>query len=88
MDINDSARLKISLLNVYTETNLGKDFSILSNEMDAFFIVDVEGKLVHVNQAFKKFIGYSSSELLMKIVNDLLESAEQKDTDAGMKEEK
>lgn len=87
MDINDSVRLNISLLNVYIETNLGKDFSILSNDMDAFFIVDVEGKLVHVNQAFKNLIGYSSSELLTKIVNDLSESSEQKDTDAGIKED-
>jgi len=53
--------------------------SILRTAMDGFWLVNLEGQLLEVNDAFCRMSGYSESELLAMSVTDLLvlESREQ-----------
>jgi PAS domain S-box-containing protein len=44
---------------------------IISTAMEGFFMLDLEGKIVDVNEAYCRMSGYSRQELLTKHVSDL-----------------
>ncbi|MBM4764406.1 PAS domain S-box protein [Bacillus sp. B15-48] len=62
---------KSVLLNVYIESNMDKDFFILSSRKDAFFIIDLCGRLVFVNPLLEQLVDYSQTELLSMELCDL-----------------
>jgi two-component system, sporulation sensor kinase A len=55
---------KSVLLKVYIESNMDKDFFILSSKKDPFIITDLNGQFVYVNQKMEKLADYSHAGLL------------------------
>lgn len=62
------------LLQVYIDTNLDKDFFILSSKKDAFFLIDLQGHLVYANPNFETFIGYAKTEWSTMQINNIFVS--------------
>ncbi|MEH7417812.1 ATP-binding protein [Neobacillus drentensis] len=59
------------LLKVYRDTNMDKDFSILSKNRDAFILVDLEGKIEYSSHACEPLFGYSRDTLHQIALNKL-----------------
>jgi len=59
------------LLQLYIESNIDKEFFILSNKKNAFFIIDLQGKVAYANQLCEEKLGYSSTDLLSMRIRDL-----------------
>ncbi len=53
--------------------------TILSTSTDGFLIVDIEGKIIQINEAYCNMTGYTQQELLQMRVNDIdaLESSDE-----------
>ncbi|TWD94596.1 two-component system sporulation sensor kinase C [Neobacillus bataviensis] len=62
---------KSVLLKVYRDTNMDKDFSILSKNRDAFILVDLEGKIEYASHACEPLLGYSRDTLHQIALNKL-----------------
>lgn len=45
--------------------------SVIETSMDGFWIVDAEGKILEVNQAYCDMVGYSENEILQMTIYDL-----------------
>ncbi|MED4227417.1 ATP-binding protein [Neobacillus cucumis] len=65
---------KSVLLKVYRDTNMDKDFSILSKNRDAFILVDLEGKIEYSSHACEPLLGYSRDTLHQITLNKLFVS--------------
>ncbi len=67
-----------------TERKLAEDTyrTILSTAMDGFWVVDMQGRIVDVNDAYCQIIGYSREELLRMSVPDVEASESPKEVDA------
>ncbi|PFO08659.1 PAS domain-containing sensor histidine kinase [Bacillus sp. AFS076308] len=59
------------LLKVYRDTNMDKDFSILSKNRDAFILIDLEGKIEYSSHACEPLLGYSRDTLHQIALNKL-----------------
>lgn len=58
------------LLKVYIDTNMDKDFSILSKSEDIFLLSNLQGDIVYVSYACETFVGYRRQDLMeMKLSN-------------------
>lgn len=62
---------KSVLLKVYRDTNMDKDFSILSKNRDAFILIDLEGKIEYSSHACEPLLGYSRDTLHQIALNKL-----------------
>ena len=62
---------KSVLLKVYRDTNMDKDFSIISKNRDAFILVDLEGKIEYSSHACEPLLGYSRDTLHQIALNKL-----------------
>lgn len=63
VEIDELKRLNC-LLQIYVEANIDKDFSILSNDADPFFIMNRDGQLFYVNDTCETLLEYSKRDLL------------------------
>lgn len=70
MDKDDLKRLNF-LLEIYVDVNVDKDFSVLSKKTDPFFIVNMSGQLVYVNEVCEDLLQCSRSELQSKGLGDI-----------------
>ena len=52
-----------ALLKVYRDTNMDQDFSILSQNHDAFLLIDLQGKVEYASHACEPLLGYSGDPL-------------------------
>jgi PAS domain S-box-containing protein len=59
------------LLKVYIDTNMDKDFSILSKSQDIFLLSDLEGNIVYVSHACESFVGFRRMDLMLMKLSDL-----------------
>jgi PAS domain S-box-containing protein len=59
------------LLKVYIDTNMDKDFSILSKSEDIFLLSDIQGNIMYVSHACVPFVGYRRDELKQMQLTDL-----------------
>ena len=62
------------LLKVYRDTNMDKDFSILSKNRDAFILIDLQGKIEYASHACEPLLGFSRDTLQQKRLNTLFVS--------------
>jgi PAS domain S-box-containing protein len=62
------------LLKVYRDTNMDKDFSILSKNRDAFILIDLHGKIEYASRACEPLLGFSRDTLQQKRLNTLFVS--------------
>src|SRR3954447_14930025 len=62
------------LLKVYRDTNMDKDFSILSKNRDAFILIDLQGKIEYASFACEPLLGFSRDTLQQKRLNTLFVS--------------
>jgi two-component system, sporulation sensor kinase A len=67
----DEIRRLNSLLGIYIDTNVDKDFSVLSKKADPFFIFNRAGQLVYVNDICETLLEYSRFELLHMRLSDV-----------------
>jgi two-component system, sporulation sensor kinase A len=65
-----------NLLQLYIDSNRDKEFFILSNKKNAFFIIDLHGKVAYANQLCEEMLGYSSTEMLSMRIRDLFAATE------------
>jgi PAS domain S-box-containing protein len=70
MDIAGVERKSV-LLKVYIDTNMDKDFSILSKSEDIFLLSDLQGNIMYVSHACEDFTGYRRSDLMLMRLSDL-----------------
>ncbi|WP_051633521.1 ATP-binding protein [Bacillus sp. UNC41MFS5] len=63
MERDEIKRLNF-LLQIYIDVNVDKDFSVLSKNADPFFILNLDGQLVYVNDVCETLLGCSIPELL------------------------
>ncbi|MEH7073063.1 ATP-binding protein [Neobacillus drentensis] len=63
MERDEIKRLNF-LLQIYIDVNVDKDFSVLSKNADPFFILNMDGQLVYVNDVCESLLGLSVPELL------------------------
>ncbi|MEH7118025.1 ATP-binding protein [Neobacillus vireti] len=62
---------KSILLKVYRDTNMDKDFSILSKNRDAFILINLSGKIEYASHACEPLLGYSRDSLQLLGLNHL-----------------
>ncbi|WP_428910742.1 PAS domain S-box protein [Niallia sp. Krafla_26] len=62
---------KSVLLKVHRDTNLDKDFSILSKRYDAFIVINLQGKIEYASHACESLLGYSRESLELLALNKL-----------------
>jgi PAS domain S-box-containing protein len=62
MDKDEMKRLN-SLLEIYVDVNVDKDFSVLSKNTDPFFILNMSGQLVYVNEICEELLQCSRNDL-------------------------
>jgi two-component system, sporulation sensor kinase A len=74
MDNSEIKRLN-TLLEIYIDVNVDKYFSILSKNADSYFILNIKGQLVHVNEGFVAVFGHSKADLLQMRLEDLFFSS-------------
>src|SRR4051812_11480670 len=65
---------KSVLLKVYRDTNMDKDFSILSKTRDAFILIDLQGNIQYVSHACEPLLGFSRDTLQQKRLDKLFVS--------------
>jgi PAS domain S-box-containing protein len=65
---------KSVLLKVYRDTNMDKDFSILSKTRDAFILIDLQGNIEYASRACEPLLGFSRDTLQQKRLNKLFVS--------------
>jgi PAS domain S-box-containing protein len=58
----------------------------LQSAMDGFWLVDAQGRLLEVNEAYCRMSGYSAEELLAMRISDLKDGAESEDPAARIRE--
>ncbi|MGX6444605.1 ATP-binding protein [Neobacillus sp. K501] len=63
--------LKSVLLKVYRDTNMDKDFSILSKNRDPFILIDLKGNIEYASNACEPLLGYSRDTLQQLSLNKL-----------------
>jgi PAS domain S-box-containing protein len=69
MDNDEMKRLNF-LLEIYVDVNVDKDFSVLSKKTDPFFIVNISGQLIYVNEVCEELLQCSRNDLVnMKLSN-------------------
>jgi PAS domain S-box-containing protein len=59
------------LLKVYIDTNMDKDFSILSKSEDIFLLSDLQGNIMYVSHACEAYVGYRRNDLMLMKLSDL-----------------
>ncbi|MEH7493720.1 ATP-binding protein [Neobacillus niacini] len=75
MDKDEIKRLNF-LLEIYVDVNVDKDFSVLSKTTDPFFILNMSGQLVYVNEVCEELLQCSRKDLVgMKLSNIFISSA-------------
>ncbi|MFP7299673.1 ATP-binding protein [Neobacillus niacini] len=75
MDKDELKRLNF-LLEIYVDVNVDKDFSVLSKDTDPFFIVNMSGQLIYVNEVCEELLQCSKDELKqMKLCDIFISSA-------------
>lgn len=63
------------LLEIYVDVNVDKDFSVLSKTTDPFFILNMSGQLVYVNEVCEELLQCSRNDLVsMKLSNIFISS--------------
>ena len=65
---------KSVLLKVYRDTNMDKDFSILSKNRDAFILIDLQGKFEYASHACEPLLGYPRDSLHKFVLDKLFVS--------------
>ncbi|MEH7096124.1 ATP-binding protein [Neobacillus vireti] len=65
---------KSVLLKVYRDTNMDKDFSILSKTRDAFILIDLQGNIEYASHACEPLLGFTRDTLQQKRLNKLFVS--------------
>lgn len=55
----------------FLKMNIDRDFSIFSEIMDPYFIINTSGKILYANQACHKQLGYSVEELIRLELKDI-----------------
>jgi len=65
-----------NLLQLYIDSNIDKQFFILSNKKNAFFIIDRQGKIAYVNHLCEEKLGYSSTDMLTMGIRNLFAETE------------
>ena len=70
MEKDEIKRLNF-LLQIYIDVNVDKDFSVLSKNADPFFILNMSGELVYVNDVCETLLGCTIPELLQMKLNNL-----------------
>lgn len=74
MDKDGIKRLNF-LLEIYVDVNVDKDFSVLSKSTDPFFILNMSGQLVYVNEVCEELLQCSRNDLVgMKLSNNFISS--------------
>lgn len=74
MDKDEMKRLNF-LLEIYVDVNVDKDFSVLSKKTDPFFILNMSGQLVYVNEVCEELLQCSRKDLVgMKLSNIFISS--------------
>lgn len=74
MDKDEMKRLNF-LLEIYVDVNVDKDFSVLSKKTDPFFILNMSGHLVYVNEVCEELLQCSRNDLIgMKLSNIFIPS--------------
>jgi PAS domain S-box-containing protein len=68
------------LLEIYVDVNVDKDFSVLSKNTDPFFIVNMSGQLVYVNEVCEEILQYSRNDLKKMKLSDIFISTALSDT--------
>ncbi|WP_052352907.1 ATP-binding protein [Neobacillus dielmonensis] len=67
----DEVKRRNCLLDIYIDVNLERYFSVLSNDADPFFIVNMSGKLAYVNKHCELLLKCPKIELEKLFLNDL-----------------
>ncbi|WP_276353100.1 ATP-binding protein [Cohnella caldifontis] len=70
----NNKRIKDLLLREYVDSLTGSRFSIVSDETDAYFVVDLQGDFIFASPCCKQLFGRSSSELTGMNLYDFLPS--------------
>lgn len=79
MNKDEMKRLNF-LLEIYVDVNVDKDFSVLSKNTDPFFIVNMSGQLVYVNNVCEELLQYSKNDLKNMNLSDIFISSALSDT--------
>jgi PAS domain S-box-containing protein len=79
MNKDEMKRLNF-LLEIYVDVNVDKDFSVLSKNTDPFFIVNMSGQLVYVNNVCEELLQYSRNDLKNMNLSDIFISSALSDT--------
>ena len=74
MDKDEMKRLNF-LLEIYVDVNVDKDFSVLSKTTDPFFILNMSGQLVYVNEVCEELLQCSRNELVGMELNTIFISS-------------
>jgi two-component system, sporulation sensor kinase A len=64
------------LLQLYLDSNIDKEFFILSNKKYAFFIIDLQGRIAYANHLCEEKLGSSSTKMLFMRISDLFAETE------------
>ena len=79
MNKDEMKRLNF-LLEIYVDVNVDKDFSVLSKNTDPFFIVNMSGQVVYVNEVCEELLQYSRNDLKNMNLSDIFISSALSDT--------
>lgn len=79
MDKDEIKRLNF-LLEIYVDVNVDKDFSVLSKTTDPFFILNMSGQLVYVNEVCEELLQCSRNDLVGMKLNKIFISSVLSDT--------
>ncbi|MFS0779749.1 ATP-binding protein [Neobacillus sp. 3P2-tot-E-2] len=79
MDKDEMKRLNF-LLGIYVDVNVDKDFSVLSKKTDPFFILNMSGHLVYVNEVCEELLQCSRNDLISKKLSNIFISSVLNDT--------
>ncbi|PAE43061.1 ATP-binding protein [Bacillus sp. 7884-1] len=74
MDKDELKRLNF-LLEIYVDVNVDKDFSVLSKDTDSFFILNMSGQLIYVNEVCEELLQCSRNELKKMKLSDIFISS-------------
>jgi PAS domain S-box-containing protein len=72
---NEALKRLNFLLEIYVDVNVDKDFSILSKNTDPFFILNMSGHLVYVNEVCEELLQTSSNDLANLRLNHIFISS-------------
>jgi PAS domain S-box-containing protein len=76
------------LLEIYVDVNVDKDFSVLSKNIDSFFILNMSGQLVYVNEVCEELLQCSSDELVGMNLSNIFITSVLSDTQTYFREKR